>query len=896
MLEMNRRGVTDFSDLEHLALSLLIDRQTMKKTEAAETISNRYREIMIDEYQDVNGVQELIFNAVSRDGANIFMVGDVKQSIYRFRLADPSIFLDKYLRFADAEPLDEALNNKKKTVVEGSRIMLSKNFRSRPGVINAVNYVFDRIMSKEFGEMDYTQTEALIADREADDDNGCAFEFDIIDMSTLEQDDDEESPAAIEIEAQYTADRIDRLIKSGYCVPDENGVPRPVSSSDIAILLRSVKGKAWRYAAALAQRGITADLPSDEGFLETPEISVALAIISIVDNPMQDIPLVAAMRSLAYGFSSDELAMIRAQSPSTDYYNALLRASETNKKCADFIEEINKLRELAPDMTADRFIWHMYSVTGLPGRVGAMRDGARRRGNLIILAEYARRYEQSGYKGLFGFLTYIRSLQQRGAEPAHAPDNSTSMRENEDAVKIMSIHKSKGLEFPVVVLADTAKRFNNRDLSSPIVFHPELGVGVKFTDRQRRIEYPTLARLAIQGKLTSEMMAEELRLLYVAMTRAREKLIITATFKDTSKELERLPAESGNKPAVQLLEESGSMAKWLMLALAEDIKRRYGKEAESEEVIEAAEAAVVAIVAEAAGNAGNAEDAKHTEGTVESINDKLITKINKNAANIGENDNANIDTDDDIVDSLVEELRERFTYVYPHSIAPELPSKLTATGLKGYYTEAESDSEAGKADFLVLKDFTAKAKQALHTFKRPQFIEKETGLTPAERGTAMHLTMQLIDFDKCSSKAGVEGEVCRLVDSGMLTAEQSNVIETEKITAFFAADIGKRITKADFVKREFRFILLSPAERFYRGGGEDKILLQGMVDCFFEENGQLTVIDFKTDYVTAQTVDEKKEQYTPQLAIYSEALERITGKPVKERVIHFFSIDQSFFI
>jgi len=729
-----------------------------------------------------------------------------------------------------------------------------------------------------------------------------AFEFDIIDMSTLEQDDDEESPAAIEIEAQFTADRIDKLIKSGYSVPDENGIPRPVRSSDIAILLRSVKGKAWRYAAALAQRGITADLPSGEGFLETPEISAALAIISIVDNPMQDIPLVAAMRSLAYGFSADELAMIRTQSHSTDYYNALLRASETNKKCADFIEEINKLRELAPDMTADRFIWHMYSVTGLLGRVGAMRDGARRRGNLIILAEYARRYEQSGYKGLFGFLTYIRSLQQRGAEPAHAPANSTSMGENEDAVRIMSIHKSKGLEFPVVILADTAKRFNNRDLSNPIVFHTELGVGVKFTDRQRRIEYPTLARLAIQGKLTSEMMAEELRLLYVAMTRAREKLIITATFKDTAKELEKLPAESGIKPAVQLLEESGSMAKWLMLALAEDIKRRYGKEAESEEAEEAEEAEEVAVAAENAENAEDAEYAKHTEGTVESINDKLITKINKNAANIGENCNANIDTDDNIVDSLVEELRERFTYVYPHSIAPELPSKLTATGMKGYYAEFESDSEAEKADFLVVKDYTAKTKQALkikqaqHTFKRPQFIEKETGLTAAERGTVMHLTMQLIDFDKCSSRAGVEDELRRLVDSGMLTTEQSKVIEAEKIASFFAADIGKRIIQADFAKREFKFTLLSPAERFYHGGGEDKILLQGMVDCFFEENGQLTVIDFKTDYVTAETVDEKKEHYTPQLAIYSEALERITGKPVKERVIHFFSIGQSFFV
>ena len=887
LAEKRRRGIVDFSDLEHLALSLLIDRQTTEKTEIAKEISNRYHEIMIDEYQDVNSVQELIFGAVSRDGRNIFMVGDVKQSIYRFRLADPSIFLDKYMKYSEVdssgaaaeavdmaadEPSDMTVNsasspaNGRNGSCGGRRIMLSKNFRSRPGVLDAVNYVFGRIMSKEFGEMDYTNKEALVADRQAGESRGCDFELSIIDMSGQEYDEDEESPAAVEIEAGFVAERIAELINSEYSVPGGDDTVRCIKYSDIAILLRSIKGKAWRYATALTQRGIPVEVPSEEGFLETPEISAALSLISIVDNPVQDIPLAAAMRSLAYGFSADELALIRARSRSTDFYGAILKAAESDKKCADFISEIDKLREIAPDLSADRFIWHMYSITGLLGKTGAMRDGAKRRGNLVMLAEYARRYEQSGYKGLFGFLTYVRGLQARGAEPAHSSASVISETYDEDAVRIMSIHKSKGLEFPVVILADTAKKMNTRDLSKPIVFHSELGVGVKYTDKQRRIEYPTLARLAIQSKLTSELMAEELRLLYVAMTRAREKLIITAAFKNAAKETDNLSSESQQKVAPQVLEDAGCMAKWLMIALANDIK-----------------------LASAQGGSNKAEIGEINITTADNA-DTTDAEYSKRREEQQQDTPMMLNSETSV--TTIELLRERFAYSYPHRLAPDLPSKLTATGLKGLFTNTDSDDVAQKAEFLNTQSIDMRSQ----TFRRPQFAEKETGSTAAQRGTALHIFMQLINFEKCGNPSGIESELLRLSNSGMLTPEQAEVVNTKKITAFFESEIGKRMINADSVMREFRFSLLYPAEYFFKGGGDDKILLQGMVDCFFEEDGELTVIDFKTDFVTQETVDARKEKYVPQLAIYRDAVERITGKCVKECAVYFFALDKSYLI
>jgi len=615
--------------------------------------------------------------------------------------------------------------------------------------------------------------------------------------------------------------------------------------------LRSVKDKAWQYAKALSEFGIPVQTPSDGGFFETLEVSAALSILAVIDNPMQDIPLANALSGSVYGFTADELAKIRAGSRDSDFYGALVKAAETDGKSAAFLEEIGALRLLAPDMPADRFIWMMYNKTGLLGRVGALKGGLRRRENLMTLLEYARKIESSGYKGLFGFLTYIRGLQEKGMELGK---DSTEVAEN--AVKIISVHKSKGLEFPVVILADTAKRINNRDVQKSCVFHPEFGIGATRTDTHRRIEYPTLALMAVRSKLTEELLAEELRVMYVALTRAREKLIIVSTFADAGKEIDKLAKNSRlGKIPPQALEEVKNMAGWMLLP-----------------ALQRPEAAFL-TGGEAGGmhDDGDRWDIRLVQPPAEDMRPKRV-----NAAPTPSVETVSEDT---------ERLQAQLAFAYPYSEAVNLPSKLTVTELKGRAVDYESMEEAESIPS------GSKPKAA---FDRPDFILARANLTPAERGTALHLIMQYIDFKNCGNAAGVAEELRRLTDDGMISPEQIAAVDPLKIAKFFESEIGKRIQRAKDVRREFKFSLLYPAERFYPGGGDDEILFQGVIDCFFEEAGALVVVDFKTDYVTPDTVEEKAGQYVPQIEAYADALVRITGKHVKEQIIYFFATGTCF--
>ena len=837
--EKRAKGLVDFSDLEQLAFSLLVDSETGERTETARAISRRFKEIMVDEYQDVNAIQELIINAVSQEGKNIFMVGDVKQSIYRFRLADPTIFLGKYRSAAKQQGREQDL----------SLILLSKNFRSRAGILDFVNLIFGSIMSEEFGEMDYTEREMLIPGRggtreqgtgdrgqeTGDRGQGAAVELIIIDLSRIESGEDEENPDKIRVEAGFIAERISELVDGGYSIPDGQGGFRRIGYSDIAILLRSVSGKAWQYAGVLSEYGIPVDTPGSEGFFETVEVSAAISLLSVIDNPMQDIPLAAVLRGPIYGFTADELAEIRAQSQGTDYHSALIKAAETNDKCAAFLEEIDSLRMMSPDMSAFRFIRYVYDKTGLPERVGAGRGGNKRRNNLMLLAEYARRFEQNGYKGLFGFLTYIRSLQDEGLVLA-GYDAAIS----DDVVQIMSVHKSKGLEFPVVFLADTSKHFNYKDIQKPLVLHPEFGVGLRRIDRQRRIEYPTISGMAVQSKLKTEMLAEELRVLYVAMTRAREKLIITAALKDAGKQK---PGDSG-KIAPEILEDIKHPAGWILAALNTAPSRS------------------APLLRVENGESQNINPLYAGGGGVDAVQPKQVSPY-------------------------VEVLDAGREFVYPHGRAPELPSKLTVTELKGRFLDAEVPEDAEIAVFAGVKEASGRR----FDLSNPGFIREKTGLTTAERGTALHIVMQHIDFSKSADEEAVAGEILRLTNMGFLSKEQADSVDVQKITRFFGSGIGMRLINAENVRREFKFSLLCPAERFFSGGGEDSILLQGVVDCFFEEDGELVVVDFKTDRVSEDTLADRTISYTPQLMAYSDALERITGKHVKERVIYFLTPD-----
>ena len=852
LAEKRRRGLVDFSDLEHLTLRLLRDGKTGELTGLAHDIAARYKEIMVDEYQDVNAVQELIIGAVIK--GNMFMVGDVKQSIYRFRLADPSIFLSKYKSFGDVGDTPAGA---------GASVLLSKNFRSRAGILASVNFVFENIMSVKFGEMDYTEREKLLPGRGDTESADSAIELNIIDMKSLASDDDEESPQKIQAEARFIAGRIAAIVNGEFTIPDGQGGERRVEYSDIVILLRSVRDKAGQYAAALTETGIPVERPSDEGFFKTLEISAALSILQVIDNPMQDIPLAAAMQSPAYGFTADDLASIRAtQTEKSGFYGALVQAAqtdgETGAKCSAFLTELEEMRALAPDMPADKFIWHVYNQTGLLGSVGALRGGERRRENLMTLVEYASRIERGGYRGLFGFLTYIRGLIEKGADLPLPPDGGADSAKL-DAVRIMSIHKSKGLEFPVVILADTSKRVNNLDVLKPIVVHPELGVGPMCRDSARRIEYPTLARLAVQSRLTSELMAEELRVLYVAMTRAREKLIITMTFGDAEREIEKFAKVAQTPVSPQILRDVKSMAGWILLP-----------------TLTRPEAATLV-----GGEAGKPRSGDEWD----------IRLVNAPAEKGRRAVPLEIETEDVAASPYdVETLKKRFAFAYPHDAATALPSKLTVTELKGRQLDYEAAEEA---ESRAPAPAGQERDRPRFTFERPDFIVKD--LTPAERGTALHLAMQYIDYKKCTSDTGVADELRRIADMGFITEEQAGAVDVGKITRFFESETGRRVLRAESVQREFKFSLLYPAERFYKNGGEDKILLQGVIDCFFEEGGELTVIDFKTDYVTTDTLEEKTRQYAPQIDAYADALERMTGLRVADRVIYFFALDACFF-
>jgi ATP-dependent helicase/nuclease subunit A len=839
-----KRAIVDFSDLEHMTARLVTDGETGRPTALAETISERFTEIMIDEYQDCSGVQEVIFNAVSRNGRNIFMVGDVKQSIYRFRLADPTIFLDKYKSYMDETAAQDG---------DGRRILLSTNFRSRAGILGAVNFVFRNIMSEEFGEMDYTEREYLYPGRDDDVSIEPSVELDILDMSAIETEEDGESPEKAELEAAFVAEKIDELIKSGLRIPDGEGGTRRVSYGDFAILLRSVKDKAGIYSRMLADRQIPVAAPDGEGFFETQEVAVMISLLEIIDNPVQDVPLLAVLRSPVYGFTPDELAGIRLADKAADFYTALTKAAETNEKFRTFLYELKAFRDAAPDMTSDRLIWHVFNRTGILGIMGALSGGEARRENLMRLLELAVRYEANGYKGLFGFLSFIRKLIENDIEPGEKNEALSG-----DAVKIMSIHKSKGLEFPIVILADTAKRFNNKDAIKPLLIHAQLGVGAKVTDLTRRIEYPTLARLAVARKLTREMTAEELRILYVAMTRAREKLIIVAAFADAGRELAKLSKDAAAPVPPQVLEAAGSMAELILLPAL--TRPEAGcLSANNETVLCEDDVWEIKII-----NADIIQSPKRRQAQPEPVRVKAGPE-------------------------LVESLRQKLGYKYPHQEAARIPSKLTATELKGRYADYEAAEEADVPDY---------AKKNRPPALRPGFITQRSVLTPAERGTALHLAMQFIDFSRCGSLDGITEELRRLREKRFLNVQQANAVAPEKILAFFASQLGKRVMQADRLYREFKFSLLVRAGDYFDvetiGGdiANDEILFQGVVDCCFEEAGALHVIDFKSDYVTGETLEEKTRLYAPQLNAYGRAMERIVGLPVKSRMVYFFALDR----
>ena len=806
--DKRRTGLLDYADLEHMTAALLTDEQD-RPTELACQISRRYTEIMVDEYQDVSQVQDTIFRAVSRNGKNLFLVGDVKQSIYRFRLADPGIFTEKYLRYRDLEQAAQG---------EARRIMLRENFRSRREILEGANAVFSLCMSRALGDIDYDENAAL---RYGADYAGAVPIPELLLLRLPESTDEEESPDKAALEANLVACQIQALMDSGVTVRD-GGLTRPLQYGDIAILLRSPGPVGGIYRRALAARGLPVAAGQGMGFFQAVEVSTLLSMLAILDDPHQDIPLIAVLRSPVFGFSADELSQIRACDTAADYYTALTLRAESDEKARAFLALLDRLRLAAPDLSAAELVWRLLEELDMLAVCSAMSDGAQRRARLMELVTLSERFESTGYRGLHRFVLWLRRLADKGQEPGPG--------EAGEAIQILSVHKSKGLEFPVVFLCDTARRFNRQDSRDTVLVHPQLGLGPKLTDLQRRVEYPTLARNAIRLRLDREMLSEELRLLYVAMTRAKERLYLTAAVKDPEGLIEKSRSAVSVPMAAEVLAQANSPLQWLVSACLADEERHLRLRICEAETTSAAQP----------------QGPEQTEAD----------------------------------EAAAAELRRNLAFRYPFADAETLPSKVTATELKG---RAETDEDA--------KQLTPIRKTR---FRMPDFTKKDKPVTGAEKGTATHLVLQYMDFEKTGSADAVRQEIERLRVQRFLSDREAQAVDAAAIVTLFASPLGQRMRSAQELQREFKFSLLCDAgELFGRAAGEE-ILLQGVVDCYLIEDGAITVIDYKTDALRSRAqAAEQAEKYRGQLGAYARALERICGLPVRQCVLYFLSVGEA---
>lgn len=829
--EKRRRGVVDFNDLEHFAVELLTDADGAPAQLARDM---HFSEIMVDEYQDTNAVQDAIFRAVSDGEANIFMVGDVKQSIYRFRLANPAIFLQKYLAYRDADAVTDGAPR---------RVVLSKNFRSRPQVLDSVNYLFSALMSEQLGDLNYTDREALHAGAPfpAGTDN---YRTEICLLET--QSDDEDAPEAIRQEAEFCAGRIREMLEDGFRVTDrQTGALRPCRPEDFVILLRSAKNKAPVFQAALRDCGIPAGADAPDDMLDTPEIHTLVSWLEIVDNPRQDVPLLAALTSPLAGFTEQELAEIRLADRESDFYTALRAAAQTDEKARAFVAQLDELRLLAADLPVRQLLWHIVDRTGALGVFGAMPGGRARQHHITALTELAGTFERGGSRGLFAFVRFLRDLREQ-ARPLTAPDGA----EAAGMVRIMTIHKSKGLEFPIVLLANCAKQFNELDLRKPVLLHERMGISMRCHDTARGIQYDGLDRRAMACALRREMVSEELRVLYVALTRAKEKLICTCALRDAAKQAEKWAAIAALDPIPPYaLAGANRYALWLCVPLL----RHPGA------------APLRALCA---------QPPELTVDAPDCFSVRLVPYRRQEPAAAAETPG---------VFANAPQLEAPELRPYAAEVLSDLPSKLTATAITDSFRAQEAQED------------TAPPKHSA-VLRRPFFDRDARGLTPSEIGTAHHLFLQFCDFVRCESAEGRDEERERLRARHILSGAQADALEMNHIAAFFDSALYRTCRAARAVHREFKFSVLVPAGAYAPQAAdfpEERMLLQGVIDCLIETADGLIVVDFKTDRIARSQAQARAARYRAQLSAYRRAAELVFERPVKACALFFLHCGQT---
>ena len=808
------RRILDFSDLEHRTLDLLLGKSRSGPTAAAAEIGQRFREILVDEYQDSNKVQDAIFSALTMKRQNCFMVGDVKQSIYQFRLADPGIFLEKYGEYADAEDAQPG---------QPRRILLSRNFRSGGEVVEAVNDVFTCCMTPKVGGLYYTDKEALVEGIPHAVLPDPAVELHCLQVR-------EEGYAE---EAAYVADRIRQMMEEKTLIRCGEGF-RPVTADDIVILLRSPGSSGAYFKRALEQRGIRCSSGGGNDLLQTREIGTLRSFLEAIYNPREDIALLSVLASPIFGFTADELAAIRAKRKYGTVYDAVLR--DDSEKARNFAQVLESLRRDAGKHTLTELLERCYALTSLDSIYAAMEGGDVRNANLQTFFQLAADYEMGNHRSLGQFLDHLKALEEKGLISAGAASAG--------CVTIMSIHKSKGLEFPVVFLCGLSRKFNRDSLQARILADKELGLGLSVADTTHRMRYPTIARKAIAVKMEAESLSEEMRVLYVAMTRARDRLVMTYMAQNLDNKLSDIGLRADFSREL-ICRDVNCPGDWVLLAAmgkteagalfeqgarpGETVMGRFPWRIQRGEYIETA-----------ATGSGLAP---------------LKSRMPEDAPQY---------------------LKRALEFSYPHSSATQAPSKQTATGRKGRIKDEEAAED------------TRQPVRHHRPWRKPTFVEQaKDGIT---YGSAMHQCLQFIRYENCTGPDAVQGEIDRLVEQGFLTAQQGEMVNCEDIAAFFDSALGRKLRAGAKHLREFKFSILDDASNYAEPAEGEQVLLQGVVDCAILEEDGITIIDFKTDKVSESAVDSAADGYKTQVHTYGEALSRIYEKPIKAMKLWFFRL------
>ena len=838
------RNIIDFNDIEHLALKILIKDEDGKyvPSEIAKKYQDKFEEIAIDEYQDSNMVQEYILTSISK-GNNIFMVGDVKQSIYKFRQAMPELFLNKYKTYK---------LKKEKTEADDLKIQLFKNFRSRKNILDTTNIIFQEIMSKDLGDVDYNEDEYLNLGANYEEpqleniDFAGKTEINIINLedTTKDSQEDEEDNVKTEriensiLEARYVAQKINELINSNYYVLDKKEGYRKVTYKDIVVLLRSTTELSPIYEKEISDLGMPVYSETSTEYLNSVEIQLIMSCLKIIDNPMQDIPLVTVMRSMIGGFTDNDLIEIRLADKYENFYESIVKAriqvnEELRNKIDSFLELINQWREASEFLALDELIWKIYMDTGYYNYVGLMQNGKLRQANLKMLFERAKQYESATFKGVFNFINFIDKLKLRNNDLGAAK----IIGENENVIRIMSIHKSKGLEFPVVFLSSTGKNFNLKDLREKILIHQEIGFGPNYENSELKIEYPTLAKEAIKMVSKRESISEEMRVLYVALTRAKEKLIITGIEKDLQKsieskekELQIYESEDNSKINPKILESYKSYLDWIELVyLKNKIK--------NSDIFEFNVVSKTEILNQ------TIESETERKDVLKDIANKKVSKEN------------------------MEKIKNILEWEYKYKDSTEMPSELSVSKIK----ELSKDTE----------------EKIGITLKKPNFLIEKTELTPAEKGTIMHLCLQKLNYKEEYNLEKLKNMVNNLVNKEIILPKEAESVNYNKILAFLSSNIWKEMQTAKVVEQEKAFYLNLKANEIYQNDAEDEILVQGIIDLYYiTNNDELVLVDYKTDYVENNNEQSLEDKYNIQLEIYKKALEESLNRKVDKVYIY----------